>query len=88
VDSNVLIDIATNDPLWAAWSAAALTRLADTCPLILNPIIYAEVSTSYAHLADVEGALPPDLFRRESLPYDAAFLAGKCFQAYRRRGGA
>jgi predicted nucleic acid-binding protein len=88
VDSNVLIDIATNDPVWAAWSAATLTRLADTCPLILNPIIYAEVSISYAHIADVELALPPDLFRRESLPYDAAFLAGKCFQAYRRRGGA
>ena len=55
--------------------------------LVINPLVYAEVSTCFDRIEDLEAALPQDAFRREALPYDAAFLAGKCFLAYRRRGG-
>ncbi|HEX9671618.1 MAG TPA: type II toxin-antitoxin system VapC family toxin [Thermoanaerobaculia bacterium] len=87
VDSNVLLDIATNDPTWFARSAAALAAAADEAPLVINPLIYAEVSIGFQRIEDVEDALPPRLYRREQLPYEAAFLAGKAFLRYRRRGG-
>jgi predicted nucleic acid-binding protein len=88
VDSNVLLDIATEDPAWYDWSAAALASAANDGPLVINAIVYAEVSIGFATIEDLDDALPPEVFAREQLPYEAAFLAGKAFLAYRRRGGA
>ena len=87
VDSNVLLDIATEDKRWAEWSAAALERAADSHVLVINPLIYAEVSIGFATIEELEDALPAAMFRREPLPYEAGFLAGKAFLDYRRRGG-
>ncbi|MEI7704370.1 MAG: type II toxin-antitoxin system VapC family toxin [Deltaproteobacteria bacterium] len=87
VDSNVLIDVAEEDPVWGPWSREALQRVADTSLLVVNPVVYAEVSVSYAHVEELERFLPAGLYRREPLPYEAAFLAGKVFLAYRKRGG-
>lgn len=86
VDSNVILDIATNDQRWSGWSAESLQRCADQTELVINPLIYAEVSIGYARIEELEMALG-DSFQRIPLPWDAAFLAGKCFAAYRRRGG-
>jgi predicted nucleic acid-binding protein len=88
VDSNVLLDLSTNDPTWADWSAEALQKAADESSLVINPIVYAEVSMSYSRIEDLEEAMPPEVFRRERLPYEAAFLAGKAYLKYRKRGGA
>ena len=87
VDSNVILDVAESDPAWNAWSEAALQRSLDEALLVINAIIYAEVSIGYRTVEEVEAVLPADLYYREPLPYDAAFLAGKSFLAYRRRGG-
>jgi predicted nucleic acid-binding protein len=87
VDSNVILDVATNDPDWVEWSSSSLARLADEVVLVINPLVYAEVSIGFDRIETLEEALPRDLFRREPLPYEAAFLAGKCFLRYRRRGG-
>ena len=87
VDSNVLLDVATNDAVWGARSADALARHAERSVLVINPLVYAEVSVGFARIEELEAALPHDLFRREPLPYEAAFLAGKAFLAYRQRGG-
>ncbi|MBN1946000.1 MAG: type II toxin-antitoxin system VapC family toxin [Bradymonadales bacterium] len=87
VDSNVLLDIATGDPVWSGWSTAAVEKTANESILVINPIIYAEVSIGFETIEELEEALPGDLYRREPLPYEAAFLAGKCFLEYRRRGG-
>ncbi len=87
VDSNVLLDVATNDAVWGARSAGALARHAERSVLVINPLVYAEVSVGFARIEELEAALPHDLFRREPLPYEAAFLAGKAFLAYRQRGG-
>jgi predicted nucleic acid-binding protein len=87
VDANVLLDIMTEDAQWYAWSADALARAADRHRLVINPIVYAEVSIRYSRIEDLEAALPRTMFEREAIPYEAAFLAGKSFVTYRRRGG-
>jgi len=87
VDSNVILDVATDDPTWGEWSARALARAADRSVLIINPIVFAEVSIGFDRIEDLETALPNGIYRREPLPYEAAFLAGKSYVAYRRRGG-
>lgn len=87
VDSNVLLDVLTEDPHWFSWSAGALARCADERALAINPIIYAEVSIGFDRIEDLEEALPPVSFERHPLPWEAAFLAGKCFLKYRGRGG-
>jgi predicted nucleic acid-binding protein len=87
VDSNVLLDVATNDPNWGDWSARALADAAEHTMLIIDPIVYAEVSIGYATIEALDAALPAALYQREPLPWEAGFLAGKSFLLYRRRGG-
>ena len=87
VDSNVILDIVTEDNKWFEWSSDALAKVAETHMLVINPIIYAEVSIGFHRIEDVEAVLAPTFFRRDPLPWEAAFLAGKCFLAYRKRGG-
>jgi predicted nucleic acid-binding protein len=88
VDSNVLLDVATEDAAWYELSAEALASAANEGPLVINAIVYAEVSIGFPTIEELDDALPPDVFQRETLPFEAAFLAGKAFLAYRRRGGA
>jgi predicted nucleic acid-binding protein len=87
VDSSVLLDVLTDDPKWAAWSGRQLAECADRGLLIVNPIIYAEVSVGFQRIEELEEAFPPGDFRREPLPWEGAFLAGKAFLMYRRKGG-
>lgn len=88
VDSNVILDILTEDPEWLEWSASALQQQADRSILVINPLVYAEVSIRFERIEELDEAMPPTFFRRDPLPWEAAFLAGKSFLAYRRRGGA
>ena len=87
VDANVLIDVLLRDQRWLAWSSEALAAAGDRYRLVINPIIFAEVSVGYERIEDAEAALTPGLIGREDIPYEAAFLAGKAFRDYRRRGG-
>jgi len=87
VDSNVILDLVTEDPRWFDWSSDALVRAADESTLAINPVIYAEVSIGFRTIEELESLLPIGDFRRLELPYEAAFLAGKAFLSYRRRGG-
>lgn len=87
VDANVLLDIVTDDPIWAKRSSACVARVANESALAINPIVYAEVSIAYARIEDLDAALPRETFARLPLPWAAAFVAGKCFARYRRAGG-
>lgn len=87
VDSSVLLDVATEDPRWLPWSSAALERAAERSVLVVNPLIWAEVSIGFDRIEELDAALPASAYRRDPLPYEAGFLAGKAFLAYRRRGG-
>ncbi|HEY9751790.1 MAG TPA: type II toxin-antitoxin system VapC family toxin, partial [Coleofasciculaceae cyanobacterium] len=87
VDSNVILDIVTEDPNWFEWSSAQLIQAADQGNLIINPIIYAEISIGFTQIEELDAALPPDFFQRQPLPWNAAFLAGKAFLQYRQLGG-
>jgi predicted nucleic acid-binding protein len=88
VDSNILLDIATNDPKWSEWSGSALSECAEHAALAINPIIYAEVSIGYTTIEALNSALPSSVYQRDPSPGEAGFLAGKCFLAYRRRGSS
>jgi predicted nucleic acid-binding protein len=87
VDSAVILDIVTEDPAWSQWSEDALARARDEGELVINPIVYAEVSIGFDRIEDLDDVVPAQDFRREELPYEAGFLAGKAFLAYRKRGG-
>ena len=88
VDSNVLTDVFTEDENWFDWSSAQLASQRDKGMLAINPIIYAEISPNFKSSESLDQALPQTDFKRLELPYEAAFLAGQAFIAYRRRGGA
>lgn len=87
VDSNVLIDVLDGDPLWSGRSGAALEAVGAAGPVVINQVIYAEVSVRYEDTDELDRDLPLQDFLREQLPWHAAFLAGKAFAEYRRRGG-
>jgi predicted nucleic acid-binding protein len=87
VDSNVIIDVLTQDPVWREWSEAALGDAADRDDVAINPIIYAEIASGFPTMRELDLHLGVEAFRRLPLPYDAGFVAGRAFVEYRRRGG-
>lgn len=87
VDSNVLLDVFTEDSRWLSWSSTVLERIANESRIVINPVIYGEVSIRFERIEELDEALPPAIFEREDIPYEAAFLAGKAYLAYRRQAG-
>jgi predicted nucleic acid-binding protein len=87
VDSSVLLDVLTEDDDWLDWSASMLETAANAGPLLVNPIIFAEVSAGFTRVEDLDDALPAGYYRRAELPWAAGFLAGHAFVKYRRGGG-
>jgi predicted nucleic acid-binding protein len=87
VDSNVVIDILDADPVWAAWSGERVREVRLRGTAVINPLIYAEVAGAYAVQAEADRAISSAVYRREPLPWEAAFNAGRIFRAYRRQGG-
>lgn len=87
VDTNVLLDIATNDPVWANWSMENLDAAASLVPVVVNAVIYSEFSVGYERIEEVEQLLTDVDIGWSDVPREALFLAGKAFQTYRRQGG-
>ena len=87
VDSNVILDLFSEDPQWWSWSSGALGQAAADGRLVINPNVYGELSFRFESIEDLDDALPPAI-EREAIPYEAAFLAGMAFTAYRRRAGS
>lgn len=88
VDTNVLLDVATNDRAWADWSIQQLEAAAIRGPLAINDIVYAELSVRYARVEDIDAFVERAGLAHEAIPRTALFLAGKAFQKYRAAGGA
>src|SRR5687768_4736172 len=88
IDSNVLLDIASVNSKWYSWSSEAVETAGNSNVLVINPIIYAEASVRYASPDAFDTAFPEQFFRREPLPYAAAFIAGKAHVSYRNKGGS
>jgi predicted nucleic acid-binding protein len=87
IDSNVLLDVITDDPIWGNWSSETLIKSYSEHNLAINPVIYAEVSIRFSTIEELEEILPIEFFERLPIPYEAAFLAGKCYMKYKERGG-
>jgi predicted nucleic acid-binding protein len=88
VDSNVLLDIFTADPDWLSWSQAALAEALQDGPVVINQLVYAEVSVAYKQLSELDAVLSRLKIQRADLPWAAAYLAGQAFLKYRHKGGA
>lgn len=88
LDSNVLLDIVTDDPEWRAWSESALADALLSGPVAINQLVYAEVSVAYKHVSELDNVISRLKIQRLDLPWDAAHLAGQAFLKYRRQGGA
>ena len=88
VDTNVLLDLVTNDPVWADWSIRQLDGAAVKGPLIINDVVYAELSVGFDRIEDLDGMLDEAGITMEEIPREALFLAGKAFRRYRTAGGA
>lgn len=86
-DSNVLIDVAKPDPIWAAWSKAQLNQAAERGRVFINQIIYAEVAPQFFGQADLDEWLAGSPLESRSLPFTAAWRAAEAFGQYRRAGG-
>jgi predicted nucleic acid-binding protein len=87
VDSNVILDIFLDDPQWADWSEMTLNQFGHGHTLLINPIIYSEVSIGFERIEEVEAAIAAAGFEMQSIPKEALFLAGKAFLQYRRHKG-
>ncbi|OQC06082.1 MAG: hypothetical protein BWX80_01745 [Candidatus Hydrogenedentes bacterium ADurb.Bin101] len=88
LDSCVYLDIFTRDKHWYAWSSEVLSSAANKGTIVINPIIYAEISIRFERIEELEQVLPPDVFDYRPISREVAFLAGKIFLKYRARGGA
>lgn len=88
VDTNIIIDVLHADPLYGHTSLAALETLGSQRELAINPVIYAELAACVEQKERLDELVPADLFRREAIPNEAAFLAGRAFRRYKQRGGA
>ena len=87
VDTNILVDLAMVSSDWHGWSRRKLLDVFKDGPVLINPIIYSEFSVRYDDVDEVDQPLPQDEFRRENLPWPAAFAAAAAFRLYRRAGG-
>ena len=87
VDTNVLVDVLENDPDWADWSVAQLRAQAQIHRLVINPVIYAELSLAFSTMEALDEALAALQIPVIEIPRPALFLAGKAFVKYRRQGG-
>ncbi len=88
VDTNVLLDLVTNDPVWADWSIRQLDGAAVKGPLIINDVVYAELSVGFDRIEDLDELLDEAGIAMGEIPREALFLAGKAFRRYRTAGGA
>ncbi|CAN7697435.1 type II toxin-antitoxin system VapC family toxin [Pararhizobium sp. LjRoot238] len=88
VDTNVLLDVVTDDPNWADWSIEQLEAAALRGPLLINDVVYAELAVRYERIERLEAFLAAAGLEMAALPRSALFLAGKVFQKYRKAGGS
>lgn len=87
VDTNVLLDLVTDDPVWAGWSRQRLDAAVLRDRLAINAVIYAELSAGFTQIEQVDAILDTTNIEVVEIPRPALFLAGQTFKAYRNRGG-
>ncbi len=87
VDANIFLDLVTNDPVWGEWSAGQLAAAISSGPLLVNDVIYAEISIRFSEIGKLDEMLADFRVVHEAIPRRALFEAGKAFKRYRAAGG-
>jgi predicted nucleic acid-binding protein len=88
IDTNILLDLFTDDPVWAEWSIRQLDAALVKGPLTINSVVYAELSVRFERIEDLNAVLDEAAISMVDIPRSALFLAGKVFQKYRAAGGS
>ena len=88
VDTCVLLDVVTEDSKWCDWSSQAMAEAGDRGALVINAVIFAELSVGFERIETMEALLDSQVFDYRLIPREAAFLAGKAFFRYRKRRGS
>ena len=88
VDSNIILDVFTDDPNWADWSESMLEEYSNVSTLYINFIVYSEISIGFNRIEDLESAIIGAGFQMLDFPKEALFLAGKAFLKYKKKRGA
>lgn len=88
VDTNILLDLVTNDPVWADWSQRQLEAAAVRGQVLINDVVYAELSVGFLRVEELEATITTAQVQVAPIPREALFLAGKAFQLYRAGGGS
>ncbi len=87
VDTNVLLDVLSDDPNWRAWSVDRLEQRSSEGPLFINDVVYAELSSRFS-IEDLLDRKVSELnVALQRMPKHALFLAGHAYERYRRAGG-
>jgi predicted nucleic acid-binding protein len=87
VDSSVLLDIFTADPVWCEWSTGRLEKAFAQGTVFISPMIYSEISIRFSRIEELEEAINASGLTWSETPREALFLAGKAYLSYRRKGG-
>jgi predicted nucleic acid-binding protein len=88
VDSNIILDVFTDDPNWADWSESMLEEYSNVSTLYINSIVYSEISIGFNRIEDLESAIIVAGLQMLDFPKEALFLAGKAFLKYKKKRGA
>lgn len=88
IDSNIILDVFLDDPIWADWSETTLERYSENATLYINPVVYTEISIGFERIEDLEVAIITGGFKMLQIPKEALFLAGKAFLQYRKNKGS
>ena len=84
----MLVDVLQDDPQWADWSIGQLRAQAKIHELVINPVVYAELSLSFSTFESLDRVVATMQLTLREIPRPALFLAGKAYLQYRRRGGS
>jgi predicted nucleic acid-binding protein len=87
IDTNVLLDVVGDDPVWGDWSRRHLNAAAATEEMAINDVVYAELSVGYQRIEELDEMLAEAGISLAPMPRPALFLAGKAFRRYRETGG-
>ena len=87
VDTNVILDVVTDDVVWRTWSVTMLDRQSNIGPVLISDVVFAELSPAFPSEESLDDAIARLGVTLQRIPKPALFVAGQAFKQYRRERG-